>query len=67
MVATLGLQFELLSPEVHNRIIVCCSNISSVIFFQNKKKNQFLDTGRGEERVRCMERVIWKPTLPYVK
>ena len=23
--------------------------------------------GRGEERVRCMERVMWKLTLPYVK
>jgi len=26
-----------------------------------------MDMGRGEERVRCMERVTWKPTLPYVK
>ena len=26
-----------------------------------------MDMGRGEERVRCMERVIWKLTLPYVK
>ena len=23
--------------------------------------------GRGEERVRCMERVTWKLKLPYVK
>ena len=23
--------------------------------------------GRGEERVRCMERVTWKVTSPYVK
>ena len=23
--------------------------------------------GRGEERVRCMERATWKLTLPYVK
>ena len=23
--------------------------------------------GRGEERVRCMERVMWKLILPYVK
>ena len=23
--------------------------------------------GRGEERVRCMERVTWKLTFPYVK
>ena len=26
-----------------------------------------MDMGRGEERVRCMQRVIWKLILPYVK
>ena len=26
-----------------------------------------MDMGRGEESVRCMERVTWKLTLPYVK
>ena len=26
-----------------------------------------MDMGRGEERVRPMERVTWKLTLPYVK
>ena len=26
-----------------------------------------MDMGRGEERVRCIERVTWKLTLPYVK
>ena len=26
-----------------------------------------MDMGKGEERVRCMERVTWKLTLPYVK
>ena len=26
-----------------------------------------MDMGRGEERLRCMERVTWKLTLPYVK
>ena len=30
-------------------------------------KNRLTDTGRGEETVRCMERVTWKLTLPYVK
>ena len=30
-------------------------------------ENTLLDMGRGEERVRCMERVTWKLTLPYVK
>ena len=26
-----------------------------------------MDMGVGEERVRCMERITWKLTLPYVK
>jgi len=26
-----------------------------------------MEMGRGEERVRCMERVTWKLTLPCVK
>ena len=26
-----------------------------------------MDMGRGEERVRCMDGVSWKFTLPYVK
>ena len=26
-----------------------------------------MDMGRREERVRCMERVTWKVTSPYVK
>jgi len=26
-----------------------------------------MDMGRGEERVRCMERITWRLTLPYVK
>ena len=26
-----------------------------------------MDMVRGEERVRCMERVTWKLTSPYVK
>ena len=26
-----------------------------------------MDMGRGEERVRCIERVTWKFILPYVK
>ena len=30
-------------------------------------ENRLLDTGRGEKRVRCMERVTWKLTLPCVK
>ena len=30
-------------------------------------ENRFIDMGRGEERMRNMERVTWKLTLPYVK
>ena len=30
-------------------------------------ENRHMDMGRGEERVRCMERVTCKLTLPYVK
>ena len=42
------------------------------IFLQNSDgetdiKNRLMDMGRREARVRCMERVTWKLTLPYVK
>ena len=30
-------------------------------------ENRLMDMGRGEERVRCMERITWKLTLPCVK
>ena len=30
-------------------------------------ENRLMDMGRGEERVRCMERVTKKLILPYVK
>ena len=30
-------------------------------------EDRLMDMGRGEERVRCMERLTWKLTLPYVK
>ena len=30
-------------------------------------ENRLTGMGEGEERVRCMERVTWKLTLPYVK
>ena len=30
-------------------------------------ENRLMDMGRGEGRVRCMQRVTWKLTLPYVK
>ena len=30
-------------------------------------ENRLMDMGRGEKKVRCMERVTWKLILPYVK
>lgn len=33
---------------------------------ETDKGNRFMDMGRGEERVRCVERVTRKLTLPYV-
>ena len=30
-------------------------------------KNRLMDMGRGEDRVRCMERITWKLILAYVK
>ena len=30
-------------------------------------ENRLMDMGTGEERVRCMERLTWTLTLPYVK
>ena len=30
-------------------------------------ENRLVDMGRGEQTVRCMERVTWKLILPYVK
>ena len=29
--------------------------------------NRLTDMGRGKKRIRCMERVTWKLTLPYIK
>ena len=30
-------------------------------------ESRLMDMGRGEERMRCMERITWKLILPYVK
>ena len=35
--------------------------------WRNRHREQTMDMGRGEERVRCMERVTWKLTVPCVK
>ena len=34
---------------------------------EKQTQNRLMDRGRGEERVRCRERVTQKLTLPYVK
>ena len=34
---------------------------------EKQTENRLMDMGRGQERVRCMERVTWKFTLRYVK
>ena len=33
----------------------------------NRHTVKTMDMGRGEERVRCMERVTWELTPPYLK
>ena len=33
------------------------------LFTETDIENRLMDMGRGEERVRCMERVTWKLTL----
>ena len=34
---------------------------------EKQTESRLVDMRRGEERVRCMKRVIWKLTLPHVK
>ena len=34
---------------------------------ETDKENKYMDMGREEKWERCMERVTWKLTLPYVK
>ena len=35
--------------------------------WRNRHREQTYGRGRGEEKVRCMERVTGKLTLPYAK
>ena len=44
-----------------------CRIYLQVISGETDMENTFMHMGRGEERVRCMERVTWKLTSPYVK
>ena len=37
------------------------------VAMEKQTQRILMDMGRGEERVRCMERVTWKLTLPRVK
>ena len=36
----------------------------TIIFKITDMENRLMDMGRGKERVRCMDRVTWKLTLP---
>ena len=42
-------------------------NLLQGIIEETGIENRLMDKGREEERVRCMARVTWKPTSPYVK
>ena len=42
-------------------------NLSARQQWRNRHREQTYDRGRGEERVRCMERDTWKLASPYVK
>ena len=34
---------------------------------EKQTENRLMDMGTGEEMVRCMDKLTWKLTLPYVK
>ena len=42
-------------------------NLLTGINGETDRENRLMDMERGEQRVRCVERVTWKLTLPYVK
>ena len=46
---------------------ILMKEIQDVINGETDIENRLMDMGRREEKVRCMERVTWKVTLPYVK
>ena len=41
--------------------------VQKSLFTGQQWKNRHMDMGRGEERVRCMERVTWKLNITTVK
>ena len=65
----------LVVPGLHccSQTFSSCSELGLFFFLvyfllkETDKKNRLTDMGRGEERVRGMERITWKLTLPYVK
>ena len=46
---------------------ILMKEIQDVINGETDIENRLMDMGRREEKVRGMERVTWKVTLPYVK
>ena len=42
-------------------------NLCTGLQWRKRHRDRHMDMGRWEERVRCMERVTWKLSLPYVK
>ena len=42
-------------------------NLFAGLQWRNRHSEQIYGHGEGEERVRRMERVTWKLTLPYLK
>ena len=41
-------------------------NLSEFTNRETDRENRLMDMERGDKRVRCMERVTWKLTLPCV-
>ena len=50
--------------ESRNMVLM---NLFSGQQWRNGNREQTYEHGQGEETGRCMERVTWKLTLPYVK
>ena len=66
------IQSEVSQKEKINIVFQCIYTESRKMVLKNlftgqQWRNRLMDMGRGEERMRCMVRVTWKLTLPYVK
>ena len=58
--------------HILTHIYIESRNMILKIYFQASNgetdiENRLMDMGRGKKRVRYMERVTWKLTLPYIK